>query len=276
MRELETENLTEVQRRAREAVRALSTPAADPEFRARLKHEFVTGEFGTAPRRVERLPWTLRPMTRWTVGAAAAAASLVAVLALNQSPEWRLSGGGGEAIAVVDGRPVPMAHAEELARLVRPGARVRIPDTRGLELMSAGQMAIELSPGTDFTVPAVPGRWFARHVSAEVRDGRLHLTTGAGFRGATLAITTPEARVLVTGTTLAVICGPGGTCVCVLEGTVHVGPSSGAMMPVAHGHRGFVYDDGRPPQTFEILGPERTSLTAFREACRPMMERTRR
>ena len=76
------------------------------------------------------------------------------------------------------------------------------------------------------------------------------------------------ARVEVTGTTLAVICDPEGTCVCVFEGVVHVGRKSGPLSPVEHGKRGFVYNDGREPVVATIRETELVKLGMFREQSR--------
>src|SRR5207249_6837996 len=114
-----------------------------------------------------------------------------------------------------------------------------------LEIMGPGQLVIQMTPGSDVTIPKTPGRWFGRRVSTEVRAGELRITTGHGFDGARLSITTPAARVEVTGTTLAVICDPEGTCVCVLEGKVGVGGRDGPMETVKQGRRRFMFNDGR-------------------------------
>ena len=53
----------------------------------------------------------------------------------------------------------------------------------------------------------------------------------------------PEVRVEVTGTTLAVIREPQGTCVCVLEGAVRMGGPREPMATVPHGHLRYVFGD---------------------------------
>jgi ferric-dicitrate binding protein FerR (iron transport regulator) len=100
---------------------------------------------------------------------------------------------------------------------------------------------MQVAPGTDLTLPASAGRWFGRATRASVANGEVRITTGTGFHGARLAVETPEAMVQVTGTTLAVICEPTGTCVCVLEGSVRVAAQAGgAGVPVSEGHRRYV------------------------------------
>jgi hypothetical protein len=250
-------------RRAQQALRALAPVAADPEFRARLREAFETGHFTSRPARVVPLA---PPRFGWLKLAAplAAAAALVAVLMLNQAPRWQVSASTGFGVAVIDGRPVPMKHLDQLARAVRPGARIEIPRDGELELTLPGQMMIELTPGTTFTVPDVPGRWFDRSSRADLRAGEVRVTTGARFAGAQLAISTPEAEIEVSGTTLAVIREPEGTCVCVLEGHVMVGKPD-AMVAVPGGRRRYVFaDPALPPESAEMRAIERVSLALFR------------
>ena len=145
----EPERLTEDQIRAREALATLAAPSADPEFRAALKHAFVAGDFT----RVERLDAHARgahataelaplwarsrlAILRWAVAIpVAAAAAFVIVSLVNRGPGWALAASSGQGVAVVDGRPVPMNHVEDLSRLLTPGARVRIPDGCMVEIV---------------------------------------------------------------------------------------------------------------------------------------------
>lgn len=271
----ERETLTPDELRARDAVRELPRPAIDPGFRARLRQEFVTGTIeSAAPPRVLAFPWHRRAMTRWGAAALAAAAALVVVTTLNQAPEWKLGAVRGEGIVLVDGVPVPTAHTEELARLVRPGAFLQLPREVELEIASAGQMAVQYTGGTQASVPARPGRWFGRKTGAEVREGEVRVMTGAGFRGAKLAIETPEALVMVVGTTFAVICEPTGTCVCVMEGRLRVGTRGGERMAeVEAGRRRYVFSDGRPEESAEMREAEHAPLGDFHQRMQGMMER---
>jgi len=277
MNQRETEPLSPLQERARAQVRHWAPPPADPDFRARLKQAFVAGEIeALAPARpatVHPLPaprFRLRPV-HWAVAFAAAAAVAVVIGVANRGADWRVLGVTGEGLAVIDGRPVPLNHADQIAAMTRPGARVRLPDGATLELASAGQVAVEMTSGADVVVPAVPGRWFGRTVHSEVQGGELRITTGPRFHGAHLVLSTPSATVEVTGTTLAVICEAEGTCVCVLEGRVMVGPRAGDMLAVEHLHRRFVYNDDRAPVYDDIRPGEIGTLSEFREARRQIM-----
>ena len=261
-REFDTPTPEEV--RARDALRTLEPPRADAAFRARLKREFVSGRFGGP--RVQPLPeaWWRRPVWRM-VPAAAAILVVVAALA-NRGGGWLVLASAGDGVAVVDQRPVPIGHVEELQRRLRPGARLQVPAGAEIELASPGGLVVQVTAGTEFTLPALPGRWLGRRVAGEVRHGEVRITTGPAFHGAHLRVETPEASIEVTGTTLAVICEPVGTCVCVYDGAVSVGARGDRMEPVVSGRRRFVFNDGRAPESAEIRPIENEKLGAFRQS----------
>jgi ferric-dicitrate binding protein FerR (iron transport regulator) len=280
MNDFAAEPLTPEEERVRAAVKGLPAPAPGAEFRELLRTEFTSGHFrervpgiasAAAGRSRASLPWYASPRARWAGVPLAFAALLIAASVLNRGPDWTVSSATGLGVALVDGQPVPMNHVEELERVLRPGTRVRVPDGASLEIMGPGQMVVQLAPGTDLTIPATSGRWWGRHASAEVRSGELRITTGPRFHGARLAITTPAAVVEVTGTTLAVICDPEGTCVCVLEGRVRVGPRDGPMADVEQGHLRFTYNDGRDPKVAGMRENEAIELGRLREARGPAL-----
>lgn len=252
------------QERARAAVRTLATAPPDPAYRSRLRHAFVNGSFVALQPAGRRSPARLAAL-RWAALPLAAAAALAAVSILNQGPPLTLRARVGEGVVVVDGVPVPMADAAQLAQRLRPGARVRVPDGVRIELVSEGQLAIQLAGGADVALPAAPGRWFRRTARAEVRAGELRITTGARFHGARLEIETPEAAVTVTGTTLAVICEPTGTCVCVLDGRVAVARKGEGRVMVPAGRRRYVYNDNRAPEMDSMRPDEHVQLGEFRD-----------
>jgi ferric-dicitrate binding protein FerR (iron transport regulator) len=278
------EPLDPAQERAREALDRMPAAPPDPDFRATLRAEVATGRFrerGTGRpledalrRRAGPRGVLGSPAVRWAGVPLAFAALLMMVSALNRAPDWSVSAASGLGIAVVDGQPIPMNHTAELARALQAGARVRVPEGSEIELMGPGQMLIQLTSGTDFVVPPTPGRWWRRSVSAEVRAGELRITTGPHFHGARLTLTTPAARVEVTGTTLAVICDPEGTCVCVLEGRVRVGPLDGALADVEGGHLRFIYSDGREPKVAGMREVEATRLGEMRSNRAPLLGAT--
>jgi len=253
--------------RARDAVRALPVPEAEPAFRARLKGNFVAGRIGRPASLV--LAGRDRARAAWFAFSAipAAAALVVAVAILDRPPPWRLMASAGAEAATADGRSLGAEAGAE--RKVRAGARVRVPDGTALMLASAGRVAMELMPGTDMVLPAPPGRWLARSGHARVTSGEVRVTTGPAFRGARLTIETGEARIEATGTTFAVLCLRAGTCVCVYEGRVRVGAKRGAMAEVAAGRRREIFSDGSPPLEAAMLPQEHPPLArvaAQREA----------
>ncbi|TMQ74199.1 MAG: FecR domain-containing protein [Candidatus Eisenbacteria bacterium] len=263
---------SDAETRARDAVRGLAMPRADVAYRARLKRDFASGRIGA--RRVLELPvaWHRRPFWRWALAPVTVALLAVALFATNRGPAWTVLSTTGDGIAIVDETPVPLAHAEELERRLRPGARVVAPEGAEVELASAAGIVFQVTGGTEFTVPASPGRWFARRVTGAVRHGEIRVTTGPSFRGARLHLDTPEAAVEVTGTTLAVICEPAGTCVCVFEGVVHVGAKGAAAEAVPGGRRRYVFSDGRPPEVADIRPAEIGKLGSFRAGRRDWLE----
>lgn len=271
----EPELLTPEERRASEAVRSLATPPADAAYRARLKREFASGALAEpAGSPVQALPFWRRPAFAWAALPAAAAAALLVVSALDRGPSWELVASSGTGQAIVDGVPVPMASADGLRRRLHHGVRLQVPSDGEVEIALPGQIALQVAGGTDVTLPAAAGRWFGRSTHAMVAHGELRITTGAGFHGARLAVETPEAKVEVTGTTLAVICEPTGTCVCVLDGRVRVaGQGEGSGVMVGAGRRRYVFNDARPPEPAEIRPNELVSLREFREGKRAMMGR---
>jgi ferric-dicitrate binding protein FerR (iron transport regulator) len=286
--EHESEILTMPEQRARAAVRQLPRPEADPAYRARLRREFVSGTLtsplgldggvasdiaGTVPsqeldRGVSDRGRVVRgPLNEWARPLAWAAAAVIMVVGvgrLNRGPEWRLGRTVGDGIAVVDRRAIPLEHGSELAAALHPGATIQVPPGSQIEVLTPGGMMIQLTGGAEVVLPRSPGRWFGRSVTADLRHGELRITTGASFDGARLAVNTPEAHVEVTGTTLAVICEPAGTCVCVLEGRVAVGTRVGDMAEVEGGRRRYVFSDGRAPETDDMRDPEREPLGALR------------
>ena len=254
---------TREQRLAREALASLPRPPADPVFRARLRREFAAGALTAArPEVVElRPPWWRSPLS-W----AAAAAVLIAAagLWLDRGPDWSVVSATGTGVVVVNGHATPLDRRADLERALRRGGTIRLGEGARLELGAGGQMAIEVAPATDATVSAAAGRWLGRTWTAAVRSGELRFTTGRAFHGARLAIAPPEARVEVVGTTLAVIREAAGTCVCVAEGRVMMGPRGAPRAPIEAGRRRFIFNDGRAPEEAEMRPVEKVALSEMR------------
>ncbi len=284
-------NLSVEETRAREAVRALGPPRADAAFRERLKAEFSSGTIAERDRagagvpdrasagaRVTPFPGSRRrgffgrPWA-WIPAAAAAAAALVfAVNLLNTADDWDAVRVGGAKTVSVDGKPVPLEATDDFCKHLTPGARLTVPQGAEVSLISGNQIGLVVRGGTTVSMPAPPGRWFGRNIELQVHEGEVHITTGRAFRGARLTVVTPEARADVTGTTFAVICQPGGTCVCVYEGAVNVAPHGGAGAMVHGGLRGIVYRDSQAPEVVTMREDERQMLSKYREEMRGKLE----
>jgi len=271
--------------RIRRAVKSLPAPKADPAFRERLKAEFSSGAILSRGERTPAVsaaeaavPWWRALLSRpriWIPVAAAAAAGLAFVIGLgNQGPAWTVTSVRGSGIARIDGAPVDLSARAELARHVRSGARVEIPEGAEIDLVAGRTLAVHVTPGSDFTLPAAPARWFDRDADVRIRHGLLRFTTGRDFRGAHLGVYTPEVCAEVSGTTFTVIRDPEiGTCVCVFEGLVHVGrPDGKDMVALPGGKRRIIYADERGPEVRDIRRDERVFLHDFHEEMGPAMK----
>jgi ferric-dicitrate binding protein FerR (iron transport regulator) len=135
--------------------------------------------------------------------------------------------------------------------------------------MAPGSLVIHVMGRTAMTVPQAPRR--GRAAEAKLDSGQVRVTTGPAFAGARLVFETPEAIVRASGTTYAVIREPAGTCVCVFDGMVEVGPKGRKLERVEHGRRGFVFTDGRIEHA-EIRYDEIGQLGAFRDRNRPRLQ----
>lgn len=279
------QTMTPEELKAWEALRALRPPRAEASFRERLKADFSSGAIvereratGPAGARVTPLPRARRrgifaSPWAWIPATAAVAASLAfAVGLLNRANDWDAVRVSGASAVLVDGKSVPLRADDEFCKHLTPGSRLEVPEGAEISLICGKQIAMYVSGGTTVSMPAPPGRWFDRAVELRVRQGEVHITTGPAFRGARLAVVTPEARAEVTGTTLAVICHEMGTCVCVYEGAVNVGPHGGTMALVQSGLRRIVYRDQRAPEVLTIRDDEREQLSRYREEMRPKFE----
>ena len=227
----------------------------------------------TPPRRMFRFPKPTRP--RFAAVLAAAAAITVAFgIVGNRGPQWRLLNVTGTGYVQADGEAIPVERLNLLAERLHPGVELVLPPTASIDMAAGSDLAMEILPGTSFTIPPAPARWFLRRSELYARGGEMRVTTGPTFQGAKLEMHTPDAMVQVTGTTLAVIMEPTGTCVCVLEGEVMMGArgvsagpegsGGGTMMPITSGHRGYVFRDGRNPERADIRPTELVALAKFR------------
>ena len=249
---------------ARDAVRGLPTPDTEAGFRARLRHEFTTGRFGRrVPPPQPFAAWWVRPQVLVPL---AAGLLVVAGVTLNRGPDWRLVSADGDGRITVDGATfAPRDPA--LAPRLRRGGHVRVEGAVTLDVVAPGVAAVTLAPGAELKLSSAPGRWWARGMRAHVASGDAYFTTGRAFHGAHLDVSTPEASVHAVGTAFAVLCEPGGTCVCVLEGRVRVGADE-----VPAGMRRIVHAGGHA-ETLPILDDSVTRLHRQRQVTEPVLGR---
>lgn len=229
--------------RAAAGVRGLPNVEADADFRERLRSAFVTGEIEEAsagvaepaPRRRNRwLPWAVPALV----------AAVVAVLIMTRPPALHVVAVNGGGDARVNGRIVSLADRAALNQAIRSGATLELPDSASVDLLSNHVVLIEVTAGTRVTIPSPPGRLVQRAAACSLTAGEIRIKTGAGFRGSSLRVYTPEGMAEITGTMLSVQCDAGGTCVCVVEGTVHVGVDESDLKPVGAGYRRVMLRDG--------------------------------
>jgi ferric-dicitrate binding protein FerR (iron transport regulator) len=279
--------MTDAERRAVEAARELPGAAPDPAWRGRLGDAFARGAVPEGPfstliavpdpaddgeeptPHVIPLPRRFRPSAPWLL--AAAAAAVIAVVWFGRAPDWQVVGATPGGQLTLGSQRIALTDTKRLRARIARGGALRLEGGR-LWLRAPGAIAIEVTPGTVATLPSPPSWLFGRSMTARVGSGELRITTGPRFHGARLEVMTPEARVEVTGTTLAVIREPAGTCVCVYEGRVMVGPVHGDMQWVTGGDRRFVFADGHTPEHAAMRDTERPELARLRAAQRPEME----
>ncbi len=245
-------------------------PSARREFRDRLRSQFVSETvFEHAPQDVR----TSRLRSLRTAGLAVSMAALLLFLGwnFNQGPAWKLTTSSGDGTVEVDGRSIALDPPANLARLLKPGSRVRLPEGSQLDLELPGIAVAQIAGGSDIRLPGRPGRWLGRVMSASLEAGEIRIATGPAFAGIRFEIVTPEARAVVTGTTLAVFRQPDASCVCVLEGQVAM--LGGATDTVRAGFRRSVYRDGRAPLLEPIRPMETMKLTMLRDQAAKALER---
>ena len=254
MSEHDNNQLDPQQRLARDAVRSLGVPAADPAFRARLKEQFTAGAIADVQPKVVPLPRRLLKVYGWGTLAAAAVITF-AVLGLNRLPGPELVAVSGAGTVVVDGRSADAADPAAVAALLHAGGRLELRGEATLDLQYPGSMVMRVAAGTDVTLPERPGRWFARTVSADLAMGEISVRTGPDLAGGELDVHTPTGDALITGTLINVMHNGELTCFCLHDGTAHVhagGTDLGAVPPMK---RRVVFADGREPMFADIAPP---------------------
>ncbi|HPF70521.1 MAG TPA: hypothetical protein PLQ13_07635 [Candidatus Krumholzibacteria bacterium] len=261
----EHDNLDPGQRLAQDAVRSLGSAPVDPEFRARLKAQFTAGAIPDEGPVVLSAPAPRSRGEFWGWGLLAAAALAVAVLTgLNPLPGPRLLGSRGEGEIVVDGTTVAAADEAGLGRLLRPGARIETAPGTVIDLEYPGSLTMRVEGGSLLELPARPGRWHHRDVTAGLAVGEISVRTGPKLAGGRLDVTTPQGEARIYGTLINVYTDSVLSCFCLHDGTAHVhradGVDLGAVPPMM---RRVTFTDGREPDLSPIAPPHLADMQAM-------------
>lgn len=237
---------------AARTVRELERPRPDAAFRARLRHEFVSGRIGRRRGLLPERPWFAQP---WLLLPAAAALLAVALVFANRAPAWQVLAANGTGSVLVNGESVAVGDLAALTAHMRRGGHVQVAGELTLDVVAPGVLAVALAPGSDLELPPAPPRWWGRTMRAELNAGDVYFSTGPRFHGTTLDVTTPHATVRAVGTSFAVLCAPTSTCVCVMEGKVRVGgaaTAAGGGREIPAGMRCVMHAD-QASETLPIL-----------------------
>lgn len=264
---LPEEHLPADQREAQRAVRALGVPPLDDSFRARLREKFVRGEFSDAEgvrSETTVVPFRRgRGLTRYAVPLSLAAVLVLMFGWLNQGSSWEVVRfGDATSHVLVDGQRMPCDDLDPIQAALHPGCRVELPEGGQMEIVSDGNLLLQLNDRVEMTLPAPPGRWLGRRVESEITgEGTLRVATGRAFEGARYRLRTGETVLAITGTTFALDHDAEVTCLCVLEGEVAVILPDGERRSVGAGGRITLHEaSGRvdtgdiEPEEIEKLG----------------------
>jgi hypothetical protein len=252
--------------RIRDSLRSLTGPPSDPEFRARLRQEFVDGTLGGGEAGGAVAARRIGPAGFGLIGLAIAASLLVLYFVMPAGPRWDVVGGAGEGTITVGDRTVPAARAAELLPpSLPPGTRIRVEGDAMLDLATPGVISIQMAGGSSLEVPGRTRRWLGGTFAGSVTGGEVRFVTGPDFAGQRLELAAPAARVLVTGTTFAVITDDDSTCVCVLEGEVTMDGVDGTRAVVVGGTRRSVFRETGKVLEEPILPMERMKLQMLRD-----------
>ena len=260
--------------RLREVLRQLPPVGADAEFKSRLARDFISGDFQSAsPAWVSTS--SKRSRLAWVAAVLALAVAGVFLGLRPEQPTWSVVATTGAAEIELGGRRLAPADLALRNDPLEAGLRVSVPEGSELTVASSAGVVVQLTSGTDSTLPAA-GRWpWQDSWHSEIFSGELRITTAESFHGRRLWIRSDEASIEVTGTTLAVIRDPlgGSTCVCVFAGRVRMGANDAELQVVAQGLRRLMFSDGQPPYSEDILPMERMKLDMLRNQREEMLSK---
>ncbi len=275
-------------------VRSLPQPPVDPEFRERLRDQFVESRVVTAdpaapppPRGagngVLRSGVSRRRSIFALAGALAAGIAIVALLRSADRPDEQVAIEGASPVAyeiapggpaddgslLVDGREVAVADVRAGRTRILAGQDVEVRGALPLELVWDDVLLLELVPGSRFSLPGAPrgtGGEPTAVLRGHIANGEVRIVTGPGFLGRSLTVESDDASIEVIGTTFAVIRDSMGTCVCVEDGVTQIHSRDGKQGGrVVAGRRLQLFDDLRPPVASPIRPEETMKLGMLRD-----------
>lgn len=280
MNEADHNGRTPDEKRAREAVRRLPGVGADPDFRAALRKQFVSGTIGSADGElpagsVDPAPGESSGAVRRPAGnlrrrrglaiagfVAALAASALVTIWPDRAPLPELVDLVGPGEVQIADRRYDRADLAALGEALEPGATLRTSEEAVLDIRYGDVMLLQYDPGTIATLPDPFDNEARPESRASVEFGEMRIRTGPGFTLSSLAVSTPEGLIRITGTLVSIFRDSTGTCVCVFEGRAMVGRDETTLEGVPAGKR-KVMPAGKAPFIDDIAPPHHDHLLEF-------------
>jgi hypothetical protein len=262
---------------------AASRPKADPEYRSRLREQFLEGAAGVtrAGPRLDRERTSVFPLVWPFVLAASVAAIMFFVLSRDAIVKWRVLDHQPGAEYVVDGyvtgksdpatsyqregRTADEARLARLSDLLQTAHTIETKE-QGLRVQLLDDIVLDLGPGTRVSSLTFPA---ANQWSIRVDAGSLRIATGPGFSNNRLRVLSNDLEATVTGTAFAVDVLAAGTCLCCLEGSVRCDARDGSgFHPVDAGKNGFAPRTGKKPEWGGAVDAHVAPLRELQDAIR--------
>lgn len=245
-------------------------PAASPQFKARLREQFLDADISgapTGPHAIADAPSRERtrafPFVWPFVLAASVAFILWFVLDRDAHPRWRVLESSSSSEYVVDSVKVPAGDAARLADALQTAREIQTFDAP-LRIQLRDDLVLELGPRTQLSRMSFPasGAGYAVYANA----GALRVCTGPTFDGNRMRVMTDHMESTVVGTIFSVDVERTGTCLCCLHGTVRCDPrDSGGAKSVEGGQRCFAHYDGTKSTCGNAYEPHTKPLESLRD-----------
>jgi hypothetical protein len=244
-------------------------PPARPEFKARLRDEFLAGALEAAP--TERSPLRALPpaipersrgfpfLWLWVL-AASVTFIVYFVVSRESDPKWRVIEAPASGIVVVDGVRVEVGDRTRFIDLLQT-ARELDTQQSTLRLSMRDEVVLELGPATRLSQVSFPA---AGPYSLRTETGSLRVSTGPSFHGNNLRVLTDDMEAHVVGTIFAVDVDEKGTCLCCLQGSVSCDAKDGqGAKPIEASKMCFAYRDRKKPAWGAAYEPHVEPLRAL-------------